>query len=32
MNELQRAFIVYADFECSKIPNDDPEQIAKHIS
>ena len=30
-NMLQRPYIVYADFECSIIPNDDPEKIAKHM-
>ena len=30
-NMLQRPFIVYADFECSIIPNKDPNKIARHV-
>ena len=31
-NMLQRPFICYADFECSIIPNKDPNTIAKHVA
>ena len=29
---LQRPFICYAEFECSIIPNKDPEKVAKHVA
>ena len=31
-NMWQRPFIFYADFECSIIPNKDPNTIAKHVA